>query len=125
MTSALLPRPSVRRRTTTPTWNPAIDGGSCNGTTFDWVPELYDDDAEVRVPSVIVQLCDRCPFKGACLEWAMNNDAYGYWAGTSRYQRLQLSRERHRVKCPSCGSTGVVPISRAEVCTSCGISWVI
>lgn len=121
--TAVLPPRTVRQ--TVREWNPVYDGGLCSETTFDWIPELFNDDGEVPVPSGIVQLCDRCPFRDECLKWAMNNDAYGFWAGTSRYQRLQLSRDKHRIKCPGCSSTSVVAIDRSEICTSCGISWTV
>jgi hypothetical protein len=80
----------------------------------------------VAVPSEVKYLCNvLCPFgrSGECLGWAMENDAYGFWAGTSRYQRLQLGRERHRVRCPGCASDFVISVGTGEVCGACGISW--
>lgn len=107
-------------------WNPAWDGGSCTGhTDVDFFPSLYNDDADVIVPSEIVQLCEMCSVKAKCLEWAMNHDAYGFWAGTSRYQRLQLGRDRHRVRCPGCTSESVTTTARGEICLACGISWCV
>lgn len=99
-------------------------GGECSTLPPDiFFPELYDDDAPVVVPSDVKALCARCPFFDGCLAWALDNDAYGFWAATSRYQRLQLGRERHRVKCPGCSSTSVMVNGRSEVCMACGISW--
>lgn len=121
--TAVLPPRTVRK--TDREWNPLRDGGPCSGTTYNWVPDLFDENSEVPVPSAIVQLCDRCPLREKCLSWAMVNNEYGFWAGTSRYQRLQLGRDVHRVKCPGCSSTSVVAIDRSEICTSCGISWTI
>lgn len=127
MTTVLPPRSVATPRSTRPAraWNPVRDGGPCNTTQYDFQPDLWDDDAYIAVPSGIVQLCERCPFRTDCLDWAMKNDEYGFWAGTSRYQRLQLDRQRHRVKCPSCGSVNVMQIDRSEICASCGISWSI
>lgn len=113
-------------RTTPIEWSPKM-GGACATTSLDpsaFFPNVYDDDAPIPVPSVIKELCELdCPFREGCLKWAMENDAYGFWAGTSRYQRLQLGRERHRVKCPGCSSPAVMADRHGETCLSCGISW--
>lgn len=107
-------------------WHPQDQGGDCrNDRVNDWVPPLFNEDAYTPVPSFVVNTCGRCPFVTECLEWAMKNDAYGFWGGTSRYQRLQLAKEQHRVKCPGCSSTSVVQIDRSEICLGCGISWSI
>lgn len=116
----LPPRTSTNLRRA---WNPVRDGGPCQSATIDFQPDLFDEDAHVPVPTIITQLCERCPSRDDCLKWAMDNNEYGFWAGTSRFQRLQLDRQRHRVKCPSCGSTNVMQIDRSEICASCGISW--
>lgn len=87
---------------------------------------MYDDDAEIAVPSAIRELCQLvCPFYEQCLDWAMKNDAYGFWAATSRYQRLQLGRVQQRVKCPACTSQAVAIDAYGQTCLSCGISWLI
>lgn len=107
-------------------WTPAA-GGACDAGTNPEVffPDVYDDDAPIPVPSEVKELCAGCAFSGQCLEWAMKNDAYGFWAATSRFQRQQLGREQHRVKCPGCGSGSVMVSGRGEVCLACGISWSI
>ncbi len=119
MTAVLPPRTVVVRKP----WNPVRDGGPCASTLIDFTPPLFDEDANVPVPSFIVQLCERCPLRQDCLDWAMRNDEYGFWGGTSRYQRLQLGRQKHRAKCPGCGSQSVMQIDRSEICASCGMSW--
>lgn len=107
-------------------WNPAYDGGDCAEADPNiFFPVLYDDDAPVVVPNAVKVLCGMCPFVNDCLKWAMTNDAYGFWAGTSRHQRLQLGRDQHRVRCPGCTSTSVMNDGRSEVCLACGISWMI
>lgn len=107
-------------------WHPQDQGGACRwDRTNDWVPPMYNDDAYTPIPSFVITTCGRCSFKEACLEWAMKNDAYGFWGGTSRYQRLQLEREQHRVKCPGCASDAVVVLGMNEVCMGCGLSWAV
>lgn len=34
--------------------------------------------------------CDTCPVKAECLQWALDTDAYGTWAGTGRKERLVI-----------------------------------
>ena len=115
---------SVVARVHVTVWNPATDGGDCRDhPELEFFPAVYDDDAPVIIPNSIAQVCDLCPVRDACLKWAMDNDAYGIWAGTSRHQRIQLGRERHRVKCPGCGGVSVMVIGRDETCLGCGISW--
>jgi len=107
-------------------WNPAYDGGDCTGTDPNlFFPPLYDDDAPVVIPNAVKVMCGMCPFVGDCLKWAMTHDAYGFWAGTSRYQRHQLGRDQHRARCPGCSSSSVMNDGRSEVCLACGISWVV
>lgn len=102
-------------------------GGACEGLEPSlFFPDMYDDDAAIAVPSKVRELCELdCPFQAGCLKWAMDNDAYGFWAGTSRYQRLQLGRDQHRVKCPGCSSTSVMNDRYGETCLACGISWLV
>lgn len=105
-------------------WNPAYDGGDCTGLdTRLFFPMLYDDDSPVAVPSVVKQVCGGCEFQVKCLEWAMENDVYGFWAGTSRFQRLQLTRGTSRAKCPGCSSTAIMVMGLGQTCLGCGISW--
>jgi WhiB family redox-sensing transcriptional regulator len=45
----------------------------------------------------IVKACADCPVRGACLEWAVEHEALGYWAGTTPKQRRAMRRE-HGIK---------------------------
>jgi len=114
--------------TSTKTWSPA-DGGACSIADPElFFPEVYDDNADIEVPSRVKYMCEVvCPFgrDGSCLKWAMNNDAYGFWAGTSRYQRNQLGRDLRRVRCPGCRSDAIMVNGRGQICLSCGISWMV
>lgn len=98
---------------------------ACGNSKIDFVPDVYDEDGYVEVPSEIKQLCGFCPVREICLNWAVTNNEYGFWAGTSRYQRLQLTQEKARAKCPGCFSDAVMASGRGEVCLACGISWLV
>lgn len=36
------------------------------------------------------RFCDGCPVRAQCLDYALDNDAYGVWAGTSRHERARM-----------------------------------
>lgn len=39
------------------------------------------------------RICDACPARDACLEWAMDNDErFGIWGGLSERERRRLRR---------------------------------
>lgn len=91
-----------------------------------FVPDLGDVDEDsyyVMVPRDVQVTCALCPVQEECLKWACDNDAYGFWAATSRYERLAMRVRRHRARCPGCRSDVVVVLGRTETCLACGISW--
>lgn len=74
-----------------------------------------------------IAICDRCPVKPECLEWALKHDEVGVWGGTSEATRRSLKRPRTRTKCITCGSPNVTTDTeeKNEFCTDCGLSWPI
>ena len=69
-------------------------------------PELFSqvadlDDAEFFGESSISAMqqnalfrqaktvCATCPFMASCLDWAISNDEYGVWGGTTKAERLE------------------------------------
>lgn len=87
-----------------------------------------DDHDEPHYPSPRArELCNRCPFRPDCLQFALNNDVdYGVWGGMSAFQREQISRKQSRKRCPSCGrSDTIIQENNDEICMSCCISWPI
>lgn len=83
------------------------------------------DDEEPPFPSPRAQvLCNTCPFRPDCLNFALANGIeFGVWGGMSGYQRQQLGRKINRKKCPGCSSTDVIFENSHEVCLACGLSW--
>jgi WhiB family transcriptional regulator, redox-sensing transcriptional regulator len=39
-------------------------------------------------------LCSVCPVQDQCLEFAIDNDCLGIWAGTTETQRRKIARQR-------------------------------
>lgn len=106
------------------------DRAACLGivVTVDWVPAneaITKTDKELARASVF---CRACPVRIECLRFALRTGAQGYWAGTSTYQRKQISRVRGRTKCPTCLGDELVAIDERdedpkELCLGCGMSW--
>lgn len=90
---------------------PGSFGKKINGTRapdFDGTQPCKDMDLELFFPESRVEeietikllkpVCDRCQFASPCLEWAIVNREYGFWAGTTTDQRKSIIRKRQRNK---------------------------
>lgn len=44
-----------------------------------------------QVDPSVLRACKTCPVQQACLEWAIENDEEGVWAGTTRPQRRRMA----------------------------------
>lgn len=55
-------------------------------------PELFFGRGKVRLEAK--ELCAGCPVRQQCLDWATVNDEQGVWAGTTRDERRELTRQR-------------------------------
>lgn len=45
-----------------------------------------------------VAICQRCPIRAACLDWAMRREEYGIWGGLSAKERQSLKRRAERTR---------------------------
>lgn len=52
-------------------------------------PENHDAEAGRRA-KLAREACAKCPVITECLEFALNNDAYGIWANTNRTERKRM-----------------------------------
>lgn len=50
-------------------------------------PELFFDDSDAEPARAI---CRRCPLAAACLDYALQNEEYGVWGGTTPQERQSL-----------------------------------
>lgn len=39
-------------------------------------------------------VCEGCPVKSDCLEWALSNESSGVWGGTTAYERRRIREKR-------------------------------
>lgn len=74
-----------------PSSGPFFLGAACAGDTgFDWTPDLEP----VTVPPEQAALCAGCPAREQCLQWALDHDAAGIYAATTKRQRREFGQER-------------------------------
>lgn len=73
------------------------------------------------------ELCDTCPIKNRCRDWALANDPLGewedVWGGLTGAQRAAIHDAHNAPRCPACGSDAVMIMDRNETCIACGASW--
>lgn len=51
-----------------------------------------------QITSTALRVCDRCPVRIECREWALaNGERHGIWGGLSERQRRQVRRIRRSV----------------------------
>lgn len=80
-------------------------------------PQLFDPDSieggggarSVEAMSR-KELCQACPFRTACFEWAMAHELYGYWGGATESDRERLRKKRgQQIVTPGMNGAGLFP----------------
>jgi WhiB family redox-sensing transcriptional regulator len=96
--------------------------GSCRGEPYANFYPSFDSPSST---AYAISICERCPVRAECLDWALENDEFGVWGGTSEATRRSLKRPRPRAKCISCQSENVISEmdGKHELCVDCGLSW--
>lgn len=62
----------------------------CVGKGDAFFPEGYRGAKAQEV--FMTQFCNGCPYKPECLQFALENDEWGVWGGTTREQRSQMRK---------------------------------
>lgn len=90
-----------------------------------------------QVSDVVRELCDACPIRSECLEYAIETEAVGWWGGTSWRARQRIVAARlgasgsevidpHSMACPRCDCRVMMPFGRGMVeCVDCGTTWTL
>ena len=68
--------------------------GACRGTSefIEWYPERSNGEVQARRA-----FCRSvCPVIDECLEYALANDEYGVWGGTSERERRRIKKQRRQ-----------------------------
>lgn len=66
--------------------------GAC--TTF---PALFAGDLRFNA-NACIKICNTCPVKELCLEWALSNDAEGIYGGTTTGRRKEMRKDQARLQ---------------------------
>lgn len=92
--------------TTSPPLPRADEAFPCAGPDVD--RELFfEENNPARIDSAKAY-CRRCPFRDACLNWALTVGEQGIWGATTADERKALRRSRH-IKVTRIKVTGLVP----------------
>lgn len=51
----------------------------------------------LQLKNIVKPICDSCGFQVDCLQWALDNNEVGIWAGTTEYDRDKLRRRQRRL----------------------------
>lgn len=69
----------------------AFKRAACSGTdTESFFPA--GDSYDKETIKFLSKVCEGCPVKNQCLEWALSAERTGYWAGTTPMQRVHIRR---------------------------------
>lgn len=61
----------------------------------DPLPDKWvDPGRDHQAIALMKRICDRCPLKGPCLQFALTFDCVGVWGGTTTRERLVLRAEQ-------------------------------
>lgn len=73
---------------------PRLDGALCAHDDPDaWFPGRHSTKADVEAVKAV---CDACPARRGCLEWAMEtHEPEGIWGGLDEDERRRLRRARN------------------------------
>lgn len=66
-------------------------------------PDMFfeaDDRSSYTQLALVKTVCNRCPSKQPCLEYALHNAVHGVWAGTTHRERKEIQKQRGIVPIP-------------------------
>ena len=66
-------------------------GAACAGMDPEKFFPFPPQTAEIEEAKAV---CRQCPVKAACLAWALDNEDFGVWGGTSEDERRAMRRAR-------------------------------
>jgi hypothetical protein len=65
---------------------------ACDGTDLD----MWFLERDFSYNHLLKRICNGCPAKAECFEYALYNNVIGFWAGTT-YQQRKLIRKRNNI----------------------------
>jgi WhiB family redox-sensing transcriptional regulator len=58
-----------------------------------WFPEQNGIAVELQMAK---KICSSCTHKTECLEWALDNEDFGIWGGTTNLERRKIKKLRRK-----------------------------
>ena len=65
---------------------------ACTNLPLEWFFE-HEREQTYRVPEAAKHACRTCPVRGSCLEHALKYERYGFWALTTKGQRMRMRKK--------------------------------
>ena len=65
-----------------------FDKGACIGADS----RIFDDYSKHH--DLAAKVCSSCPIRQQCLNWAIENEQYGFWAGTTPAMRSRMRSKK-------------------------------
>ena len=50
----------------------------------------HEEGDRLPIPEFVIELCQQCSVNKQCLDYALNYEGYGYWAGTTAKERREM-----------------------------------
>lgn len=69
---------------------------ACEGTDTD----MWFQDRDFSNYRLLRRICNGCPAKRECLDYALYNNVIGFWAGTTMHQRRLLRKQNNIIPIP-------------------------
>lgn len=70
-------------------------GGACTGKTDLFFLPAHKSREIIAKEKEAIFICEPCPIRENCLEWALHHEQYGIWGGTTEHQRRVLRKKRN------------------------------
>ncbi len=83
-------------------------------------PDIFYEEGNEETAKAF---CYQCPVINTCREWAVENDEFGVWGGTSEGDRRAARRGGQRASCPLCGGPDLLQDGDLQLCLACGSTW--
>lgn len=76
-------------------------GGACVGKTDLFFSPAHKTREVIAKEKEAIFICEPCPIRKQCLEWALHHEQYGIWGGTTEWQRRVIRKEQNiRLRTP-------------------------
>lgn len=69
---------------------------ACEGTNTD----MWFEETDFSNHKLLKRICNGCPARTECLDYALHHNVMGFWGGTTHHQRRMLRRQSGIIPLP-------------------------